>query len=58
MKWHISFEHLYFKSKREEWSVRVWREVKYRPPPKRAKPFEGQQGTTTLEEMKQEEVKE
>ena len=36
--WHISFEYLYFKSRRKEWSVRVWRNVKYhRPPPRPAK---------------------
>ena len=35
---HIAFEHLYFKSRREEWAVRVWRDVKYKPPPKRIHP--------------------
>jgi len=29
---HIALEHLYFKSRREEWAVRVWRDVKYKAP--------------------------
>ena len=32
--WHIGFSHLYFKSRREEWSITVWKDVKYRPPRK------------------------
>ena len=32
--WHISLEHHYFKSRRDEYSVRVWRDVKYKRPPK------------------------
>ena len=41
---HISFEYLYFKSRRKEWSVRVWRNVKYhRPPPAKFIPsFKGE----------------
>ena len=34
---HIAFEHLYFKSRREEWSVRVWRDIKYKAPRKAPK---------------------
>ena len=37
MKWHIAVEHLCFKSRREEWAVRVWRDVRYHPP-KKVKP--------------------
>ena len=33
-RWHISFEHHYFKSKRTEYVVRIWRKVKYKKPPK------------------------
>ena len=35
MSWHISFEYIYFKSRRKEWSVRVWKDVKYKRPVKR-----------------------
>ena len=31
-RWHISFEHHFYKSKRDEYLIRLWREVKYRPP--------------------------
>ena len=33
--WHISIEHRYFKSKRNEYRLRVWKAVKYRPPAKK-----------------------
>ena len=29
---NISLEHHYYKSRRDEYSVRVWREVKYKRP--------------------------
>lgn len=28
--WHIRFEHRYFKSRRNEYRLRIWREIKYR----------------------------
>ena len=31
---HIAFKHILYRSRREEWSVRVWRDVKYRAPRK------------------------
>ena len=35
--WHIGWEYIYFKSRRKEWSITVWRNVKYHRPPPRAK---------------------
>ena len=35
MSWHIGGKYLYFKSRRREWSVRVWKDVKYKRPVKR-----------------------
>jgi len=28
--WHASFEHRYFKSRRDEYRVRIWKPVKYK----------------------------
>ena len=27
---HIDFTHKFFKSRREEWTIRIWRDVKYK----------------------------
>jgi len=49
---HIGFKHQYFKSRREEWAVRVWRDVKYKQPKKpKPAPYKVEPSPLTLAKL-------